>query len=120
MDQTKETKKNEIFSHQVNRTNRGIRIYIAQIDRDSKAPQMFSLILEDQTMIDLRFAHQEVNGAFVPGLTNEALLAIVEARLEGFQEGPFKSRENAIALTKTQEAMQWLERGTRKRQQKSR
>lgn len=118
MGQTKETKK-EIFSHQVNGTNRNIRIYIAQVDRDSKAPQMVSLILEDGTMIDLIFAHKEVNGKFVAGVTNEALLAIVEARLEGFQDGPFKSRENAIALTKTQEAMQWLERGTKKRLQHS-
>ena len=107
--------KSEIFSHQVNRTNCSIHIYIAQTDRESKAPRMFSLVLEDGTMIDLLFAHQEVDGRFVPGVTNEALLAIIESRIEGFQEGPYKSRENALALTRLQEAMSWLRKGTEKR-----
>lgn len=51
----------------------------------------------------------------VNGISNEALLAIVEDRLVGFQGGPFACRENAIALTKIQEAMMWLQKRTRDR-----
>ena len=49
------------------------------------------------------------------GVTQEALLAIVEDRLASFQAGPFACRENAIALTKIQEAMLWLQKRTRDR-----
>jgi hypothetical protein len=46
------------------------------------------------------------------GITQEALLAIVIDRLRSFQAGPFSSRYNAIALTKTEEALMWLQRRT--------
>lgn len=42
------------------------------------------------------------------GISDEALLAIVIDRLRGFQSGPFSCRENALALTKLEEAMHWL------------
>lgn len=53
--------------------------------------------------------------AGINGISNEALLAIVEDRLKGFQEGRFASRESAVALTKIQEAMMWLHKRTRDR-----
>ena len=49
------------------------------------------------------------------GISNEALLAIVEDRLKGFQSGEYSCRENEIALTKIQEAMHWLHHRTRER-----
>jgi hypothetical protein len=48
----------------------------------------------------------------VNGLTQEALLAIVADRLRSFQTGPFACRENALALTKIEEAMHWLQQRT--------
>jgi hypothetical protein len=48
----------------------------------------------------------------VNGVQNEDLLAIVIHRLQGFQSGNFACRENAIALTKIQEALMWLEKRT--------
>jgi hypothetical protein len=53
-----------------------------------------------------------VQEAGVNGISNEALLAIVEDRLLGFQAGPYSCRENAVALTKVQEAMMWLQKRT--------
>ncbi len=44
----------------------------------------------------------------VNGIHNEDLIAIVLDRLEGFQSGEFRCRENAIAITKLEEAMLWL------------
>ena len=49
----------------------------------------------------------DVNGCFI-----EDLLNIVVDRLEGFQSGDFPCRENALALTKIQEALHWLNHRT--------
>lgn len=48
----------------------------------------------------------------VNGVTQEVLLAIVTDRLRSFQAGPFSCRENALALTKIEEAMHWLQQRT--------
>jgi hypothetical protein len=48
----------------------------------------------------------------VNGLTQEVLLAIVADRLRSFQAGPFSCRENALALTKIEEAQHWLQQRT--------
>lgn len=45
----------------------------------------------------------------------EALLAIVIDRLRSFQEGQYKCRENAIALTHLEDALMWLQKRTRDR-----
>src|SRR5260370_467192 len=44
----------------------------------------------------------------VNGVTQEVLLAIIIDRLQSFQKGPYASRENALALTKLEEAKHWL------------
>lgn len=49
------------------------------------------------------------------GCSQEDLLAIVIDRLQSFQNGPFPCRENAIALTKCQEALHWLNHRTAER-----
>ena len=55
----------------------------------------------------------DVNGCFM-----EDLLAICIDRLQCFQAGDFACRENALALTKLQEAMHWLNHRTLDRQQR--
>ena len=52
-------------------------------------------------------AEEGVNGCFM-----EDLLSIVVDRLEGFQSGDFACRENALALTKIQEALHWMNHRT--------
>lgn len=49
------------------------------------------------------------------GVTHEALLAIIIDRLRCFQKGTYTCRENAIALTKLEEATMWLQKRTRDR-----
>ena len=48
----------------------------------------------------------------VNGVTQEVLLAIVIDRLQSFQKGPYASRENALALTKIEEGLLWLQKRT--------
>jgi hypothetical protein len=49
------------------------------------------------------------------GWTNEAAIEMIIDRLRGAQTGPFACRENAIALTKLEEAMLWLGARSRER-----
>lgn len=69
----------------------------------------------------LAFAHihfQEgpIKEAGVNGCHNEDLLEIVIDRLQGFQNSEYKCRENAIALTKIEDALLWLNKRTQDRQ----
>ncbi|KQM60072.1 MULTISPECIES: hypothetical protein [unclassified Sphingomonas] len=58
------------------------------------------------------FQNGPINEVGVNGVTQEALLAIVADRLRSFQAGPFACRENALALTKIEEAQHWLQQRT--------
>lgn len=51
----------------------------------------------------------------VNGVNNEDLIAMVICRLEHFQQSPFSSRDNAMAITKLEEALMWLGKRTRGR-----
>lgn len=53
----------------------------------------------------------DINGSF----SNEALLAIVEDRLLGFQSGEYACHENALALASIGNAIAWLHQRTRDR-----
>ena len=44
------------------------------------------------------------------GVCNTDLLEIVRDRLRAFQAGPYSCRENACALTHSEEALMWLNR----------
>jgi hypothetical protein len=65
--------------------------------------------------IEIGFQNGPIAETGVNGISNEALLAIVIDRLECFQKGQYGCRENALALTKLQEAMHWLHHRTRER-----
>lgn len=64
----------------------------------------------DTTLI--LFQNGPINEVGVNGITQEVLLSIVADRLRCFQAGPFACRENALALTKIEEAMHWLQQRT--------
>jgi len=46
------------------------------------------------------------------GTSHEALLAIILDRLEGFQRGDFKCRDNAVAATHIETGLLWLKKRT--------
>ena len=58
--------------------------------------------------LDIYFQNGPIAEEGVNGVTQEVLLAIVCDRLRSFQAGPFACRENALALTKIEEAQHWL------------
>lgn len=63
----------------------------------------------------LLFQNGPINEVGVNGLTHEVLLAVICDRMRAFQAGPYACRENAIALTKLEEAQMWLQKRTRDR-----
>lgn len=54
---------------------------------------------------------KDPNGAFV-----ETVIDAAKKRLEFYQEGKFSCRENALAITKLEEALHWLHSRTAKRE----
>lgn len=56
---------------------------------------------------------KEPNGAFVEGVIQAAL-----GRLEHYQSTKFRCRENALAITKLEEALHWLESRTANREKR--
>tara|TARA_R110002074_G_scaffold262994_2_gene435141 strand:- start:21371 stop:21733 length:363 start_codon:yes stop_codon:yes gene_type:complete len=62
--------------------------------------------------LDIHFQNGPIAENGVNGVTQEVLLAIVADRLRSFQDGPFRCKENACALTHIEEAMHWLQQRT--------
>ena len=58
------------------------------------------------------FQNGPISESGTNGVTQEVLLAIVADRLRSFQAGPYACRENALALTKIEEAQHWLQQRT--------
>lgn len=111
----------ELTSHKVNGLNEALRIEVVDEPGQGNACHFYRIAVNNGTAIarpvciDIEFQNGPIQEAGVNGISNEALLAIVEDRLQGFQSGQYACRENAIALTKIQEAMMWLQKRTRDR-----
>jgi hypothetical protein len=72
--------------------------------------------LEDPNYCCLLFQNGPVKEVGINGITNEALIAVILHRLNCFQNSHFKCRENALAITKLEEALHWLNHRTVARQ----
>lgn len=113
----------EIKQHETNDCNRAIRITADErnpkhgnashnyhlcwfIEREGKAFEVDML---------LQFQNGPIQEVGINGVTNEALLAILIDRLDGFQEGPYACSENADALKFCQTALAYLNVRTEKR-----
>ena len=115
----------EIVSHKVNGLNEALTIEVLDKPGQGNACHVYKIHGprqkedgSDKTYPDaccIKFQNGPIQETGVNGISNEALLAVLEDRLLGFQSGQFACRENAIALTKIQEAMMWLQKRTRDR-----
>lgn len=73
---------------------------------DALTPALCHLVFQDGPI-------KEVG---VNGIMNEDLLLIVLTRLQNFQNSKFTCRENALAITKIEEAVMWLRKRTQDRE----
>ena len=114
-----------LTSHKADGLNDAITIVVVDEPGPGEANHAYTIIVEE-TNADLprgkgefathiRFQSGPIGEARLNGLSNEALLAVVEDRLIGFQSGPLSCRENALALTKLQECLMWLHKRTQDR-----
>jgi hypothetical protein len=112
-----------ITDHKVNGLNEALVIEAGE-PGSGNAPTVYTLFIPDSVPLKegvtvhtvLNFQNGPIQTpADFNGLTNEALLAVVIDRMRGFQSSPFACRENAVALTKMEEALMWLQKRTRDR-----
>lgn len=111
----------ELTSHKVNGLNESLTILVLDEPGVGGANHEYQILNTDNNIhCDIGFQNGPIAeaGVGVNGISNEALLAVVEDRLKCFQDGFYACRENAIALTKIQEAMHWLHHRTRERVQR--
>ena len=108
----------ELTSHRVNGLNEVLQIEVLDEPGQGNACHRYAIrpTVGNASGVLIEFQNGPLQETAYPnGLSNEALLAVVEDRLLGFQSGPYACRENACALTKLQEAMMWLQKRTRDR-----
>lgn len=111
----------ELHDHKVNGLN-AIKISVLDEPGQGGACHLYELSVDDgppsspaPVRTTIHFQEGPVKEFGFNGLSQEALLAVVIDRLRCFQDGPFKCRENAIALTSCEEALMWLQKRTRDR-----
>ncbi len=67
-------------------------------------------------LCEIGFQNGPIKEFGVNGVMNEDLIAIVIDRMRGFQSGDYACRDNALALTKLEEALMWLRNRTNERE----
>jgi hypothetical protein len=67
---------------------------------------------------EVDFQEGPIKECGVNGVMNEDLIAMVITRLEHFQKSQFACRENALAITKLEEALLWLRKRTMGREKR--
>jgi len=105
----------EIISHRVNPANDKISIHVIDEPGAGGANHEYDVLIPNRDNMRISFQNGPIAENGVNGITQEVLLAIVIDRLESFQKGSFTCRENAMALTKLEEAKLWLFRRTMER-----
>lgn len=83
------------------------RYVIEVIDRPKTNNDAADRIVE---RCELNFQNGGLKEVGPNGITDQALLAIVMDRMRGFNDGPFRCRENSIIITKLEEALMWMEK----------
>jgi hypothetical protein len=96
----------------INPANDRLKITVMDAPGVGGANHHYEVDIDGGARIDIKFQNGPIAEAGVNGITQEVLLAIVCDRLRSFQKGPFSCRENALALTKIEEAQHWLQQRT--------
>jgi len=80
------------------------------------APHYFEVleanVPKSRKLATINFQEGAIKEVGVNGVNNEDLISMVICRLEHFQKSDFACRENALAITKLEEALLWLRKRT--------
>lgn len=105
----------EITTHKVNGCNEQITVSAVDAPGHGGACHVYALTIPYRNIKStqlIEFQNGPIKEAGVNGYTHEALLAILQDRLEGFQSGPYKSDDNQEALDAIKRAQAALQRRT--------
>ena len=111
----------KITDHKVNGLNEDLHISVIDEPGHGGASHVYTIAYGFNPLTDaggslekcrIEFQNGPVKEVGINGITQEALIAVVIDRLRCFQSGSYACRENAIALTKLEEAMMWLQKRT--------
>jgi len=102
--------------HVVNPANDKLLVEVLDGPGAGGACHEYNVSTEDNKVnCSINFQNGPISENGVNGLTHEVLLSILIDRMRSFQAGPYACRENAIALTKMEEAQMWLLKRTTNR-----
>jgi len=104
----------EVTEHEQNAANRMLHIKAFDMGPGGACHE-YTINMPGKN-VNLGFQNGAIKEVGANGLTHEALIAIILDRLRSFQEGPYKCRDNALAITKLEEALMWLNHRTRERE----
>lgn len=111
--------KRELTSHKVNGLNDALTIEVLDEPGAGGANHEYAICVRGSNGVNyphyVTFQKGPISEAGVNGISQEALLAIVEDRLACFQAGPFAHPWNALALGAVQSAMEYLHERTKER-----
>lgn len=103
-------------------TNNYTRIYCEEPDEMKfNAPHRFRVLSVNkpaEVVCEVKFQEGPIKEHGINGAANEDLIIMVVERLESFQQTEYKCRENAIAITRLEEALLWLRKRTMGREQR--
>lgn len=111
----------EVHGHEGSTLNNSTVIQSDDRDANGGAHQYTITVIQpdgEQFTDVIHFQKGPLKEAGLNGCSDEALLAIVIDRLEGFQTGPFASPHNAWAITSIKNALAELKTRTRLRQER--
>lgn len=96
---------------------RGTEDYTKIVAKDQKefnAHHHYKVVTVEngENVTDIYFQKGPIKECGVNGCHHEDLIAIVIDRLESFQDSEYRCRENALAITKLDEALHWLRHRT--------
>lgn len=100
--------------HKVNGLNDALDIQVLDGPGPGGASHIYRIVANSVDTL-IKFQTGPINEVGVNGISNEALLAIVQDRLEGFQAGEYGCFENEVALDLIRVAIGMLHHRTRKR-----
>lgn len=85
------------------------------------APHRFKVVKTespDEVIGEVHFQEGPIKEVGINGVNNEDLIAMVIARLQSFQKTEYSCKENAMAITKLEEAQLWLRARTMGREKR--
>lgn len=103
------TNKYTTVLHEEHFTNNAPHHFEVYADRGQAVPYLVGKV---------DFQEGPINEVGVNGVMNEDLIAMVITRLECFNQTDFRCRENALAITRLEEALLWLRKRTMGREQR--